>query len=394
MAERTALIVGAGIGGLAAGVALQRAGWRTRIFERAASPRELGFALNLAPNAMVALRELGLADQVRDDGHVTANVELRRADGRVLKRVHVPTAAAQSSSVVALREVLHGALLGANAPEALVLSSEAAGFDQSGDRVTLRLRDGRTESGDVLIGADGFGSVIRRALHPQESAPRRSGYFGLRGVAYDAGHFLGPLSAVGYFGRGLEAATVRASDRAVYWYMSLLAASVGADAHDPHAVVDRLADRMDDGFRGIVAATKPGDLRLDELYDREPLGQWGTGRVTLLGDAAHPMLPHTGQGAAQAMEDGVALGLVLQPVLQPGTDVAAALRTYESVRRERTARIVKRGRRLAAFTTSNSRLLDECRAVLLRLMPAKQLAASLMLADAQDPHATLRGSVG
>jgi len=388
MGQRTALIVGAGIGGLAAGIALRRAGWHARIFERAASPRELGFALNLAPNAMIALRELGLAERLIADGNVTADVEVRRADGRVLKRLNVAAAMADAPSVVALRQVLHGALLTATAPETLVPNSEAVGFEATDSGVVLTFSDGRSETGDVLIGADGLGSVIRRRLHPHEPPPRRSGYYGIRGVAHDVGHHLGNLSAVAYFGHRIEAATVRASKHAVYWYISLLAEDVPADTREPHAIVERCTALLDDRFRAIAHATRPEDLRLDELCDRDPIADWGRGPVTLLGDAVHPMLPHTGQGAAQALEDAVALGLALAS----GEDPVGSLRRYERVRSPRTRRIVKRGRRLVKFMTTKSRVVDWLRATALQIMPARSMVAVLMPADTTDPHRALRSS--
>src|SRR5688572_28989522 len=111
---RTALIVGAGIGGLSAGIALTRAGWSVRIFERAASPRELGFGVGLAPNAVAALADLGVADTViaRGFAPTRGRFEVRRMDGRVLKRAEVPDVAALGGRfVIALRPALHGALL-------------------------------------------------------------------------------------------------------------------------------------------------------------------------------------------------------------------------------------------------------------------------------------------
>jgi len=113
---RTALIVGAGIGGLAAGIALRRAGWRARVFERAAAPRELGFALNLAPNAVAALRTLGVAGRIEAEGHRTGTVELRRLDGRPLKRLDVAALDAPAPALMVLRQTVHGALLDATRP--------------------------------------------------------------------------------------------------------------------------------------------------------------------------------------------------------------------------------------------------------------------------------------
>jgi 2-polyprenyl-6-methoxyphenol hydroxylase-like FAD-dependent oxidoreductase len=385
---RTALIVGAGVGGLAAGIALRRRGWRVRIFERAAEPRALGFALNLAPNAVQALQELGVAERVIAEGCVVGEAELRRADGRVLKRFNVAAGIGRTASVFALRPALHGALIDATPADALALDSDAAGFEVTPAGVRLRLKDGRSEAGDLLVGADGVGSVIRDQLHPAEGPPRASGYFGVRGVALDAAHSLGSLSAVAYLDYGIEAATVRASRHAVYWYVSLLAEDAAPMKQAPAAVLERCASLLDDRFRAIVQATEPGDVRVDELFDRDPIDDWGRGPVTLLGDAAHPMLPHTGQGAAQALEDAVALGLALASP----ADLETALRKYERVRSGRTRGIVRRGRRIAMFTTTKSRPIDWLRAAAIRVVPAKAAASGFLLARDADPHRALRNT--
>jgi 2-polyprenyl-6-methoxyphenol hydroxylase-like FAD-dependent oxidoreductase len=385
MVHRTALIVGAGIGGLAAGVALQRAGWRTRIFERASSPREVGFALNLAANAMVALEELGLADPVLAGGHRTLRAEIRRGDGRVLKRVHLPDAIDNARAIVATRPVLHGALLEAVGAAPIVLGSRATGFESGPTSVTVVLADGRRESGDVLIGADGVASAIRRQLHPGEGPPRVSGYCALRGVVYDATHLMGDVSAATYLTAGVEGSIAQAGSHAVYWYMSVLAREVPEGAQPP-AMAERFGARLDEKFRAMVRATRPEDMRFDPLVDRDPIDVWGQGAVTLLGDAAHPMLPHTGQGAAQALEDAIALGLALTGA----NDIPAALRRYERVRAARTRRLVQRGRRAAWATTTHSRVIGGLRTALIRAVPAARMAKMFMLAGETDPHRDLR----
>jgi 2-polyprenyl-6-methoxyphenol hydroxylase-like FAD-dependent oxidoreductase len=359
-----------------------------RIFERSKSPRELGFALNLAPNAMAALRELGLADQLNAAGHVPVKFEVRSADGRLLKRLNVTAgmAAGGPPPLVALRPALHGALLNATNPDALVLDSEAVGFEVTPGGVALALADGRSASADILIGADGVGSIIRRHLRPNEPPARPSGYCAVRGVAYDAGHHLGGVSAVLYLGRGIEAATAQASQSAVYWYVSLLAEDVPSAMRDPSAIVKKCAGALDGRFQAIVRATAAEDLRFDELFDRDPIEEWGDGPVTLLGDAAHSMLPHTGQGAAQALEDAVALGLALASDRDP----LAALRLYERARAKKTGRIVRLGRRIARITTTKSPLILWLRAAALWMMPAKMVLAAFHARSEKDLHRELR----
>src|SRR5678815_3584968 len=155
--RRKALIVGAGIGGLAAAVALRRAGWNIRVFERAASPRELGFALLLAPNAMHALGELGLGDAVRHGGFVARSGEMRRPDGTVLRRFDITSVRMllDEDTVCILRPVLHGALLDTVGISSIDLESPAVGFVSHTDGIRLELADGRTADGQILVGADG-----------------------------------------------------------------------------------------------------------------------------------------------------------------------------------------------------------------------------------------------
>ena len=249
MPPGTALIVGAGIGGLAAGLSLRRAGWQVRIHERAASPRELGFAVALAPNAMAALRELGLADTMLAEGVTATKGELRHPDGRVIRKFNAQMG---GPLVIALRPALHGVLLNAVGSDALVLGSEAAGASVTAGGVSLDLRGGGRDAGDLLIGADGVGSVIRQCLHPGEPPARPSGFCALRGVAYGVGDHLGDLAGVGYLGDGIEAAAARASRNAVYWYLSLLKEDGSTTTRNPAAILEAHTAAFESPFRTIT----------------------------------------------------------------------------------------------------------------------------------------------
>ncbi len=374
--------MGAGIGGLAAGVALRRAGWDIEIHERAESPRELGFGLLLAPNALAALKELGVADTVARAAAPTAGIEIRRLDGRVTRRFHAPIG---GPAVVALRSDLHGALLDAVGPDALRLGSEAVGVDSDAGAITLRVASGRTHRADLLVAADGVGSAIRRQFHPDEAGPRPSGYCALRGVAFGVSAALGGLSGVGYLDDGIEIGTARASSDAIYWYMSLIAAEFDAGSRTPSKAIARVLPGCDPLLATVLTSTTPEDMRFDELFRSEPLSQWGSGRVTLVGDAAHPVMPHTGQGAAQALEDAVALGLVLRGA----GSVENALRRYERVRAKRTREFVRLGPRIARITTTRSRSIRAMRTLALKAVPERLLQRSAAALQ-HDPHRSLR----
>jgi 2-polyprenyl-6-methoxyphenol hydroxylase-like FAD-dependent oxidoreductase len=365
---RTALVVGAGIGGLSAALALRRSGWDVRVFEQAESPRELGFGVGIAPNAVAALRELGVGDTVVAHGFEPRRGELRRVNGSVLKRAELPPNALGGPMLVALRPALHGALLEAVGLDAITLGTRATGFTESGGRIALQL-NGRIVAGDLLVGADGVHSVLRQQLHPTEPAPRTSGIVAVRGAVHGALRHLGRLHAVYYLGPGVESMFVRASNTGIYWFLSLSERVVPPSIRqDPAAIVAAMAPKFDDTFRAITSVTD--DMRVDELVDRNPLPSWGRGVVTLLGDAAHPLLPHTGQGAAQAIVDAVALARSLTHT----SEVDAALRAYERERIPKTAALVAQGRRTARVMASTSPILNTARELFARSIPMTTFA--------------------
>jgi 2-polyprenyl-6-methoxyphenol hydroxylase-like FAD-dependent oxidoreductase len=364
---RRAVVVGAGVGGLAAAISLRRAGWDVCVVEQAASARELGFALALAPNALAALEELGLREIVLSRGVAVKSFEVRRPDGRAIKRVVLRGAA--THSVVLLRSALHGTLLEAVLPESLLLGRRVTGLTMPAPA-------------DVVIGADGVASTIRRALHPDEAPPRPSGYHALRGVSEVSGDALGDTGFAVYLGDGIEIGLARASPTAIYWYISLLDEFAGGDVD---AMLERCTHGLDARAVAIIRAAPPGSVRHDQLLMREPLERWGDANITLLGDAAHPVLPHTAQGAALALEDAVALGLALRHESDP----VAALRRYERVRAARTSRVISAGPRIASLTTTRSRSRIFVRDAAIRLLPEAVVSWTLN-AHARDPHRLLR----
>jgi 2-polyprenyl-6-methoxyphenol hydroxylase-like FAD-dependent oxidoreductase len=377
-----AVIVGAGIGGLAAALALRQAGLAVTVVEQAASVRELGFALLLAPNAMRALRLLGVAEQVAMQGAVIARGEIRRSDGRVLKRMALEPIrqALAEDTVCALRPVVHGALLAELGQDAIVLGARATSVEQHGELASVVLEDGERLSGEVVIGADGIRSAVFQELHGGNPALRQSGLSAIRGVARADGSFLDGMVSAQYFGAGIEAGIARASADTLYWFISSEThALVSPSMPDKQAALERLRG-FDPAFIAAVERSDPSEVRRDELFDREPALRWGQGRVTLLGDAAHPMLPHAGQGAAQALEDAVVLGRCLRQQ----RDVRQALARYEQLRLPRTASIVTLARRNASLGRLRGRFSCALRDAIFRLVP-ESLVAQRLIAMSRTP---------
>jgi 2-polyprenyl-6-methoxyphenol hydroxylase-like FAD-dependent oxidoreductase len=347
--ERTATVVGAGIGGLAAGIALRRSGWDVTVYEAAAEPRQLGSGLSIWPNAVRALRALGLGG-LADDA-ITQSGGVRRADGSLLAGFEEGVIEARFGEPLlgVHRGDLLAALLVACGHERVRFGKRASGIEGR----ELRFEDGDTARADLIVGADGLGSVVRRGLLG-DGEPRDAGIVAYRGVA----EFEGELPAGEWWGPGSVAGLLPLQGGRVYWYF-------GVRGEDGPGVLDELIDSYDPAVGEIVRLTPVEEVLVHKLYDRDPVKSWSRGEATLLGDAAHPMLPFIGQGACSALEDAV----VLAAALADAPDVSAGLVAYERARIERAELFVHTSRRAAAIALPRSALGRGLRNSFLRLLP-------------------------
>ncbi|MFO1426007.1 MAG: FAD-dependent monooxygenase [Steroidobacteraceae bacterium] len=348
-------LVGAGIAGLTAARALQLQGCRVRVYEQAPQLGEVGAGLTISPNATHALEAIGLGPELERIGmrpdrggvkdwqsgelmvEISRGEEMLQKYGAAYYQVH--------------RADLHGALAAAVLaadPGAIRLGAGFRALRERGGRVEFELDGGVCESADVLIGADGVRSAVRAQLWGAER-PRFTGYIAFRGLVPFAALPPGIIEPTSCLSTGPHHSFTRYLLRGGT-LVNFVALAERDDWREEgwaiRATVEELLQEYAGWYedvRTIIRHVPPDRLFKWALFDREPLAAWTRGRVTLLGDAAHPMLPFLGQGAAMGIEDG----LVLARAFAASATPEEALQRYESARRERTTRVMLESRTTA-----------------------------------------------
>jgi salicylate hydroxylase len=340
MNTKSIAVIGGGIGGAAAALNLLCAGFDVDVYEQARSPREVGAGIQISPNASRIMQHIGLGERLAEIGVRPLAFHQRRwQDGRTLLKTPVGDAMREAFSFP-YYQVHRGDLLRmlteALPPERLHLGHKLAGFEDHGDRVTMRFDNGARAEADLVIGADGIHSTIRTGLFGAEQ-PRYSGGIAYRGlipaervrhldIAVETQVWMGPHGhvVVYYVGGGRYLNFVANADRDASMLESWVQQGNPAELRATYA-------GWDPKLRVILDAIH--ETFMWGVFERAPLARWSVGRVTLLGDACHAMQPHMAQGAAQAMEDGATLTRCLQTI----DDVEQALARYQELRLPRTA---------------------------------------------------------
>jgi 2-polyprenyl-6-methoxyphenol hydroxylase-like FAD-dependent oxidoreductase len=359
------VIIGGGIGGLTAAIALARRGVAAEIYEQAPALEEVGAGVGLWGNALRALESVGLAGQVTQLAERSTRQGVRRPDGTWL--LDIPTEAMEKRWGVGFAAVQRAELqllLAAQLdPAAVHLAARCVGFRDAGRAVTVRFADGREAEADVLIGADGVHSVVR--AHLLGPAPLRyRGYTSVRALT-PGGSVPLPGNGMETWGHGARFGLAPATGERIIWYAAWNAPAGAGQNGDTAARLRALFGAWHDPIPAVIEATPHDAVIRNDIYDRRPARTWTRGRVALIGDAIHPMTPDLAQGACQAIVDATTLARCLAEAGDP----RAGLHEYQQRRWRDAARIVLLARGSGRMGQWQGRLACAARDSLLRATP-------------------------
>ncbi|MGK2868462.1 MAG: FAD-dependent monooxygenase [Mycobacterium sp.] len=385
------MVIGAGIAGLATAVALRRAGYEVSVIEqRSTTDAAVGAGISIWPNALAALDAIGLGDQVRGAGGRVSAGAVRWYDGRWLRR---PAAdrmvrALGEPLVIIHRADLTAILAGALPPGTIAHGLSATSLEVSGERARITLSDGTETTADAVVGADGVDSMVARHLNGELSRTY-AGYTAWRGIARYAldpdlaGETMGPGLEVGHVPLQASEATGKMSTGAseatgkitelTYWFATQRVPPGRAAPGGEHPHLCRVFGDWPEPIPSLLAATDPSAVLRNDLYDRAPAACWARDRAVIVGDAAHPMRPHLGQGGCQGLEDAA----ILAALAGGGTDLSAAFARFATFRRRRVRGLVAESRTIGRIINMRPVVLGAAASRASALIPEALLARHL-----------------
>ena len=381
MYAKKIIIIGGGIGGLCAAIALKKNGFEVTVYEKVRKLGEVGAGLTLWSNALKVLRELGVADAVICAGSKVSRSQIRASNGDMLYNARMAEMEVQyGEPVVAIhRAALHEILINALKLNTLKLGVGFVKFEQDEKGVTVYFDNGEFDIADLLIGADGVHSVVRGQMFP-EIQLRYSGYTAWRGVVETENEAALGLTSESW-GVGARFGIVRVDKSHIYWFAtSNQPAGEKSMGEQRKAKLLSLFKDWHDPIHHLLDST-PADLILqNDIHDIQPFASWSTGQVTLLGDAAHPTTPNMGQGACMAIESA----FVLSRSLKEETDIKSALKRYEIQRHERAAWITNTSWTIGKGGQVGNPFLCTLRNFLVKITPAGAMQKNIHRAAGFD----------
>lgn len=397
LSKKNALIIGGGIGGLTLAHAFKRQGVGVRVFERAPRLEPLGAGITLTINAMRALKDIGLCEDVKKEGNSLSSLTLADTNCSPLSTMHFNELCANLHDVpapVAIhRPRLYQALASHVLSDELALGKEYIDHEEGPDGVNVRFSDGTIENGAFLVGCDGLNSKVRGKVLG-EQALRYSGQTCWRGVAQGDAQTLTGATLGEFFelwGNGHRFGMVPVDANNVYWY---------ATAHrlqnervpkpEIHAELEHMFKGWHPAVRRCIQATGQKDIMQHDLFDRVPMQGWSRGRVVLLGDAVHPTTPSLGQGAGMAIESAAVLARALGQSSDMSLQALSKVFVdYERARYPRTSAITNESWNAGNISTVASTWLQGARNTFMRWVPSSVIEKQSLKLFGYDIYAGL-----
>jgi 2-polyprenyl-6-methoxyphenol hydroxylase-like FAD-dependent oxidoreductase len=364
------IIIGGGIGGLSVAIALKQRGIDYEVYEAAAELKEIGAGIWVPPNAMNVFERLGIGGKIKSAGTLMEEIAVGNHRGEIYQTIRAGDVIRRygNATTTIHRGRLQRLLFEELDPGKMHLGKQFTRLVDGGEKVEAFFKDGSSSAGDVLLGADGLRSAVRRQIFGEvplryagQTCWRSATNFRLPGeIAHRMIEMWGP-------GQGLRFAYSQMSETQVYFYATL---RTEAGGEDTKGAIKESLKKQYACFGPLVgeildSAEEQAIIRTD-LFDFKPVKCWVKGRVALLGDAAHATTPNLGQGGAQAIEDGYVLGLCLSE----NRPIEQALARYEAIRREIAVHVVNTSWSYGKMTNWENGLLIWLRSFLMRNMPA------------------------
>lgn len=362
------LIIGGGIGGLCTAVMLQKHGYPVQLFESSSSIKPVGAGLGVGSNALQALYEAGVGKQIEEKGNALHKMVFQNDRGDLLNKMDFTVLAREFglNSLTIHRADLHAILYHAIAPGTIQFNKKCVNFEQNNTGAKVFFEDGFSAEGDLVIAADGIHSIFRKNLIANRT-PRYAGYTCWRGVVEVSDKQFNQHTSYELWGKDGRIGIVPLQHNRIYWF-----ACVNAKKNDPlyrnlkPNDIARIFASFPPHATRLISSTDEAELLHHDIADIKPLDQFVYGRIILLGDAAHATTPNMGQGAGQAMEDGI----VFVRCLNKTNNLQEAFACYERKRVKRTKKIINLSRQIGVGAQIENSFIITIRNNLFKLVPS------------------------
>lgn len=359
-------VIGAGIGGLTAAGLLCQTGHDVYVYEKRNNLDQVGAGVGIGSNVLKALKQYKMAYAIEQEGQSLRKIEIKSDLDEFLNALMMNQD--DNLNVTIHRNVLHEILKTHVPKERILLNHKLTEFKQTPDSVRLYFENGVEEQFDLVIAADGIHSVVRTNIYPK-STPKYAGYTCFRGVVNEKLN-LEQDEALEYWGHKGRFGIVPLKDNKLYWFCTMNAKENDLQFKSfekPH--LQAYFNQFPNEVRKVLDAQEETGILQHDMYDLVPLKSFVSGRVVLLGDAAHATTPNMGQGAGQAIEDAVTLTNLISD-----RDIESALTRYDKIRTKHTKKVILKSRKIGKSAQTSSTLKIKIRNKMLKKLSSKSLS--------------------